>query len=132
MPFIRRSRLAALALLGAACLSANAAPTPATVRAEIEALLGRITASGCQFERNRSWHSGDDARAHLLRKLKHIEGRPETVTSTEQFIEFAASKSSFSGRPYRVRCGNGDPVESRAWLHRELKALRAADTRAKQ
>lgn len=113
------------ALLATACAGAFAGPTPAPVRAEIDALLGRIGASNCQFERNRSWHGADDARAHLLRKLAYIEKRPETITRTEQFIEFAASKSSFSGRPYRVKCGNGEPVESRVWLGRELQALRA-------
>lgn len=113
------------ALLATATAWACAGPTPAPVRAEIDALLGRIGASNCQFERNRSWHGAADARAHLLRKLAYIEKRPETITRTEQFIEFAASKSSFSGRPYRVKCGNGEPVESRVWLGRELQALRA-------
>ena len=119
------SRTLVAALLATATAWACAGPTPAPVRAEIDALLGRISASNCQFERNRSWHSAADARAHLLRKLAYIEKRPETITRTEQFIEFAASKSSFSGRPYRVKCGNGEPVESRVWLGRELQALRA-------
>jgi len=123
MPTIHRTFLAAV--LAASCSGALAGPTPAPVRAEIEALLGRITASNCQFERNRSWHSGADARSHLLRKLDYIEKRSETITRTEQFIEFAASKSSFTGRAYRVKCGNGEPVESRAWLTRELQALRS-------
>ena len=111
-----------------ACTSAGAlaGPTPAPVRAEIDALLAKITASNCQFERNRSWHDAARARAHLLRKLEYIEKRSETITRTEQFIEHAASKSSFTGRPYRVRCGNGEPVESRAWLMRELQTLRSA------
>lgn len=124
MPTISRTLLAAS--FATACAGALAGPTPAPVRAEIDALLGRITASNCQFERNRSWHSAGDARAHLLRKLEYIEKRSETITRTEQFIEYAATKSSFTGRPYRVRCGNGEPVESRAWLTRELQALRSA------
>ena len=124
MPTI--SRFLPAALLALHACGALAGPTPAPVRAEIDALLGRIPASGCQFERNRSWHSGADARSHLLRKLDYIEKRSETITRTEQFIEFAASKSSFSGKPYRVKCGNGEPVDSAAWLTRELKALRSA------
>ncbi|MEW6762849.1 MAG: DUF5329 domain-containing protein [Pseudomonadota bacterium] len=124
MPTI--SRLLAAGLLASASTCSFAGPTPAPVRAEIDALLGRITASNCQFERNRSWHNAADARAHLLRKLAYIEKRSETITRTEQFIEYAATKSSFTGRPYRVRCGNGEPVESRAWLTRELQALRSA------
>lgn len=124
MPTI--SRLTLAAILACASAGALAGPTPAPVRAEIDALLGRITTSNCQFERNRSWHTAADARAHLLRKLAYIEKRSETITRTEQFIEYAASKSSFTGRPYRVRCGDDEPVDSRAWLTRELQALRSA------
>lgn len=124
MPTLPRILLAVL--LASPCAGAFAGPTPPPVRAEIDALLGRIMASNCQFERNRSWHNGADARTHLLRKLAYIEKRAETITRTEQFIEHAASKSSFTGRPYRVRCGNGEPVDSRAWLTRELQALRSA------
>lgn len=124
MPTI--SRLTLVAVLACASAGVLAGPTPAPVRAEIDALLGRISASNCQFERNRSWHNAADARTHLLRKLAYIEKRSETITRTEQFIEYAASKSSFTGRPYRVRCDNGEPVDSRAWLTRELQALRSA------
>lgn len=124
MPTLPRILLAVL--LASLCASASAGPTPPPVRVEIEALLGRITASNCRFERNRSWHDAADARAHLLRKLEYIEKRSETITRTEQFIEYVASKSSFTGRPYRVKCGNGELVESQVWLTRELKALRSA------
>lgn len=124
MPNLTRILLAIL--LASPCAGAFAGPTPPPVRAEIEALLGRITSSNCRFERNRSWHTAADARDHLLRKLAYIEKRSETITRTEQFIEHAASKSSFTGRSYRVRCGNGEPVESRVWLTRELQSLRSA------
>lgn len=113
-------------LLATSCVGAAAAPTPAPVRAEIETLLGKIVSSGCQFERNGNWHGGADAREHLLRKLAYIEKRRETLASAEQFIDVAASKSSFSGKPYRVKCGNAEALPSRDWLNRELKALRAA------
>lgn len=127
MPTIR---LLALNVLATVCLSANAAPTPPAIRAEIDGLMARMSASGCQFERNGSWHSGKDARKHLLRKLDYIEGRRETLQRTEQFIDLAASKSSFSGRPYRVKCGAGEALPSRDWLHRELKTLRATGRQA--
>ncbi|RZA36315.1 MAG: hypothetical protein EOP92_06050 [Lysobacteraceae bacterium] len=115
----------AASLLGAACLAANAAPTPPAIRAEIDALMARMNASNCQFERNGSWHSALDARKHLLRKLEYIENRRDTLASAEQFIDVAASKSSFSGKPYRVKCGSAAPMSSRDWLNRELKGLRA-------
>ena len=105
------------------CAIALAASTAAPVRAEIDALLQKLQASGCQFARNGTWYSGAEARDHLLRKLEYIEGR-SSVQSTEQFIELAASKSSSSGKPYQVRCANESPVESRLWLTRQLSGMR--------
>ena len=108
-------------LLSAAAL---AAPTAAPVRAEIDVLLARLEASGCRFGRNDEWHAGADAKAHLLRKLDYIE-KYGAITSTEQFIDVAATKSSVSGAPYVVQCGNVAAVPSGAWLTAQLNALRA-------
>lgn len=116
-----RGLLAMLALV--VCCGAFAEPTPAPVRAEIEAVLNRLETSACRFQRNGTWHDGVRAKAHLLRKLDYIEKRG-TVQSAEQFIELGASRSSLSGRPYQVRCGNGAPVESRQWLGEQLTAIR--------
>ncbi|VXC66726.1 DUF5329 domain-containing protein [Massilia sp. 9I] len=130
MPSFQPLRLLIAAVLGSMCLAASAAPTPPAIRAEIDGLMARMSDSGCQFERNGSWHNAADARTHLLRKLDYIEGRRETLQSTEQFIDLAASKSSFSGRPYRVKCGSGEALPSRDWLRRELKLLRAPGRQA--
>jgi hypothetical protein len=121
----RHGFLAPLAWL---CCSAFAEPTPAPVRAEIEAILNRLEASARRFQRNGAWHDGARAKAHLLRKLEYIEERG-TVQSAEQFIELAASRSSLSGRPYQVRCGNDAPVESSQWLSGQLSTLRSAGRR---
>lgn len=126
MKTVRPLHLLAASLLAGTCLGASAAPTPPAIRAEIDGLMSRMKASGCQFERNGSWHRAADAQAHLTRKLEYIEKRRETLASTEQFIEAAASKSSFTGKPYRVKCGGGAALPSRDWLNRELKALRAS------
>lgn len=103
----------------------RADPLPSTSRAEIDTLLVRLQVSGCSFNRNGAWHSATEARSHLLRKLEYLE-RKHAVHSTEQFIELAASASSVSGRPYRVKCGNAAAVESRVWLTSELRSIRAA------
>jgi len=107
------------------CSVAFAAPTPAPVRAEIDALLAKLQTSGCQFNRNGSWYNGADAKNHLLRKLEYIEGKG-TIQNTEQFIEMAASRSSSSGKPYQVKCGNDAAVDSQVWLARMLTGIRAA------
>jgi Family of unknown function (DUF5329) len=107
-----------------------AAPLPPAARTEIDGLMNRLEASGCEFERNGSWHTAAEARAHLLRKLKYLEERG-AVKSAEQFIELAASASSLSGEPYRVRCASGVPVASRAWMLSQLQALRSAPAATK-
>lgn len=104
---------------------AGAAPLPPAARAEVDALLTRLQASGCEFNRNGSWYAGSDAKAHLLKKLDYLEGK-DLVKTAEQFIEQSASSSSMSGKPYLVRCAGRAPVESAQWLTAELKQLRAA------
>ena len=112
-------RLAPFLLLAACSLAQAASAT----RTEIDSLLARLQASGCQFNRNGSWYSSSEARDHLLRKLDYLEGRG-SIQSTEQFIQLAASSSSSSGKAYLVRCGNDAAVPSQQWLSRELASLR--------
>lgn len=116
---IRRT-LVSLTLLACA---AHAGPTPAPVRAEIDAMLARLESSGCEFNRNGTWHGAARAKAHLLRKLEYMEGEG-TIQSAEQFIELAGSASSWSGKPYLVRCGSDAPVPSAVWLLAQLQAVR--------
>lgn len=117
-------RILSLFLVFASAL-AGAGPTSPAVRAEIEALLTGLQASGCQFHRNGSWYGSAEAKSHLLRKLEYLEDK-RPLESTEQFIALAASRSSVSGEPYWVKCGDGAPAESQQWLTRQLLAIRAA------
>jgi hypothetical protein len=103
----------------------TAAPLPPAARAEVDALLARLQSSGCEFNRNGSWYTGAEAKAHLLKKLDYLEGK-DMVTTAEQFIDKGASTSSSSGKPYLVRCAGKAPVESGQWLKAELQQLRAA------
>lgn len=119
-----RALFASLLLLGSAG-AASAAPLPPTARAEVDALLTRLQSSGCEFNRNGSWYTGAEARAHLLKKLDYLEGK-DMVATAEQFIARGASGSSMSGKPYLVRCAGRAPVESGPWLKAELQAARAA------
>jgi len=114
---------AALAL--ALALPAGAAPTAPPVRAEIDGLLAELQRQQCRLQRNGSWHSADEARQHMLRKLAYLEERG-SLTSAEQFIEQAATKSSSSGKPYHVQCGSATAQPSRDWLLASLRAQRLA------
>jgi len=117
-----RSRFLAATLLALVQSMAASAASP-QVRAEIDALLARLQSSGCEFNRNGSWHSASDAKAHLLSKLEQLEGR-SAVQSTEQFIDLAASTSSVTGTPYLVKCGSAMQVPSGTWLHMQLRSIR--------
>lgn len=94
-------------------LFAHAEPSPAA-RQEIAHLIGYLTASGCSFQRNGSWHDAAQAARHLQRKYDYLLKR-DLVASSEDFIARAASESSLSGKPYQVRCGGNAPVASAAW-----------------
>ncbi|HXD43340.1 MAG TPA: DUF5329 domain-containing protein [Ramlibacter sp.] len=108
-----------------ASLPAARADTPIKVQNEVSFLLGYITGSGCEFYRNGDWYSARKAVAHLRDKYKYMNDR-NLVNTTEQFIERAASESSFSGKPYQIRCNGGAAVTSQQWLSDKLVELRAA------
>jgi hypothetical protein len=122
----RRLTPSMILLLALACASGLAAAqqaTPPAAAREIAALLGHIERSGCRFERNGQWHEAPAARAHIERKYRALAGRG-LVPSAESFIELAASRSSTSGRPYQVRCGQAPAVASGPWLAQALGRLR--------
>lgn len=104
---------------------AVASPPPAEVGREISGLFAALDHSGCQFNRNGSWYDAGHAHAHLQGKYNYL-ARRGAVTTTERFIDLAASRSSMSGRPYQVRCGATPAVPSATWFNRELVKLRAA------
>jgi Family of unknown function (DUF5329) len=117
----------------AACalsLVAHAATAAPTVKAqhEIDALIAGLGSSGCEFERNGSWHDAKAARAHLQKKYDYLRKR-DMADTAELFIERAASKSSMSGKAYRVRCPGKAAEPSERWFRQRLQTLRAAPTR---
>lgn len=112
-------------LLASACHGAALAAPDARTQAEIAHLLDYVASPGCRFQRNGSWHQGDEARSHLRKKYDYLRKR-DLVTNAESFIERAATQSSMSGRDYLVQCGEGKPVASSAYLRAELARHRAA------
>jgi hypothetical protein len=128
-PLAGSARLAAgLPMFVLTCLLVSAAigaPLAPAVQTEIDALLERLEASGCEFNRNGTWYPAPEVKPHLQRKLRYLEDRG-MVQTTEQFIERAASGSSMSGQPYLVRCGTGAPVQSGSWLRSQLQTMRVA------
>ena len=121
---VMRQLLASLSFVTVCSLSA-AAPLAGGVRVEVDTLLNRLQASGCQFNRNGTWYTGSEAKDHLSRKLEYIEGKA-SIGSTEQFIDLAASRSSSSGKAYLVKCGSNAPIESKLWLSNQLATIRGS------
>jgi Family of unknown function (DUF5329) len=101
-----------------ACPTAFAAD--ASMDDEIDFLLASVAESGCIYIRNGKEHSGDAARDHL--QMKRERGR-KYYDTTEEFIERIASKSSWSGKPYRIRCGDTEE-DAGAWFTRTLESFR--------
>jgi len=86
--------------------------------ARIEALLAAMEhAEGLVFIRNGKEYDGAEAAAHLRRKWDATKDR---VRTAEQFIEYLATKSSMSGKPYEIRLGDGTVVPAADWLTERL------------
>ena len=101
------------------------AATPETARAEIDYLLGFIDRSGCKIYRNGSWYNPHESQAHLRDKYDYLSAR-NLIHTAEDFIDRAASKSSFSGKAYSIQCQAGPAVTTSQWLHEALAGYRAS------
>ena len=117
--------LLAVAVLSATAMPALAAPAVTTAQHEIAGLMQALEHSGCRFQRNGRWHDAAAARAHLQRKYEYLSQR-ERVGSAEQFIDDAASRSSLSGKPYRVACPDLPEQDSAPWFRQQLARLRGS------
>jgi hypothetical protein len=111
-------------MLGALLLAPVArAEPPASVQMEINFLLGYIEGSGCEFYRNGSWYDSKAAQVHIRDKYKYLI-KGDLVSTAEQFIDRAATESSFTGLAYEVKCSGGAAMTSKQWLRNELARLR--------
>lgn len=88
---------------------------------EVEHLLEFVETTECSFERNGKKYGGEKASKHIKRKYKHFR---DEITTTEEFIEYSATFSTRSGKPYLVYCSDNDPIESSVWLLEELAQFR--------
>jgi len=114
--------LALAVLLGSAPTDSIAAPL-ASVQVEIDHLFGYLERSGCRFNRNGTWYAALEASDHLKKKRDYLV-RKGLLSTTESFIELAASKSSISGQPYLVECPGAPARESALWFQDELARYR--------
>ena len=99
------------------------AEPPTKVQTEVNFLLGFVEGSGCEFYRNGTWHDSKAAQEHLRDKYKYLVAS-NLINTAEEFIERAATESSFSGKAYEVRCNGGATMTSNQWLRKELARIR--------
>ncbi len=88
----------------------------------IVALLDVVERSGARFVREGKEYSAANGRKHLERKLRYAGNR---ITTAEEFIEGIASRSSTTGRPYKVRLPTGEEIEISVWLQQRLAEIDA-------
>ena len=88
---------------------------------EIASLLLFVEQSGCTFIRNGKHYDAPEARRHIEKKYDYFK---DQITTAEEFIQYSATKSTMSGKLYRVVC-NGVGMTSADWLQAELDKLRA-------
>ena len=110
-----------LSLVAALVLLMPAAAIADGAEVEIEHLITTVGESGCTFIRNGSRHDAEDAASHM--RLKYRRGK-RYATTAELFIERLASKSSFTGKPYKIECPGSDAVPSGDWLMARLHEYR--------
>ena len=102
-------------------LSSVSSDVPEEQVAEVEHLLNYLADSDCRMIRNGKSHSSKDGAKHMRRKYNYFR---DEISSTEEFIEFAGTKSTRSDRLYEVLCIGQEREFSRDWLLVELKAYR--------
>ncbi|MDD5389620.1 MAG: DUF5329 domain-containing protein [Gallionellaceae bacterium] len=110
-------------MLGLLWGSVAHAEPPVGVQAEVNFLLGYVEGSGCAFYRNGTWHDSKEAQAHLRDKYQWLAAR-NLINTAEDFIERAATESSFTGLDYKVKCNGGTTITSNQWLRDELLFMR--------
>jgi len=110
--------IATVALLMSGLVSAAVA---GSTQAEIEHLKNYLASSGCTYVRNGREHDSAEAVEHIEKKARYFD---DEIDSAESFIEFSATKSTMSGKPYTIRCPGEPEQASSAWLLEELQRYR--------
>jgi len=111
-------------LLSAFSFSPVQAAEPAAAKTEIAHLFSVLETSNCQFNRNGTWYSAKEAAGHLQTKYKYLQDK-DLVPSAEKFIERAATKSSFSGKAYQIKCADNVVQPSAPWFQAALLKYRS-------
>jgi hypothetical protein len=116
------SRVAAATLVAAVFPSHAHADVPDADRHEVTYLLEHLRTSGCEMERNGKKHNSENAYSHVKKKYEYFRYK---IKTSEDFVEYSASKSTMSGKYYHVFCGSEPAERTQDWLLEELRRYRA-------
>lgn len=97
------------------------ADVPAEQLREVEHLLVFVKESGCIINRNGSEYLAKKGLSHIEKKYDYFR---DDISSTEEFIELSATKSTMSGDYYTVKCPGKKSIRTKDWLLAELKRYR--------
>ena len=118
-------------LLQSLCwVQVQAGELPAREQQRVDYLLASISElPGAVFIRNGTEHSAVEAADHLAMKLQRAKNSwfaPAAETWTaELFIEKLATRSSLSGKAYRIRFADGSEADAGHWLREQLENYEA-------
>ncbi len=115
-------RLNYLLILFTLVFNAALADVPADQVKEVDHLLAYVKNSGCIINRNGTDYLAEKGITHIEKKYDYFR---DDIKSTEDFIEYSATKSTMSGDYYTVTCPGGKTVRTQDWLLAELKRLRS-------
>ncbi len=94
-------------------------------QAKIDFLLDEIDTVEGVFIRNNTEYPPGKAVEHLKMKMEKAMqswfAPDKDKWTAETFIEKIASKSSMSGKPYKIRFKTGETVNAGEWLHKRLE-----------
>ena len=91
---------------------------------EVQHLLSYVATTECTFIRNGKPYDSDETVTHIKKKYAHFKNK---INTTEAFIEFSASKSMVSDKPYSIECEGQATQTSNQWLIDELMRYRASN-----
>lgn len=81
-------------------------------------LLTFVAESDCIFIRNGQSYTGRQASSHMKTKRRYFK---DQITTPEDFIRLAATRSIQSGQPYMVRTKEGKELHCDEWMKKILK-----------
>jgi len=88
---------------------------------EVSHLLDFVKNSKCIINRNGTDHVGEKGVKHIASKYDYFR---DDIKSTEDFIQYSATKSTMSGKYYMVTCPGKKTIQTQDWLLDELKRFR--------